>query len=254
MITQPNANELIQTQGEERRERLTHLAALLPLVTAGFYLFGISYHQGYLSELGIEETLFPLTIDRTLFEGFIAAFTMGMPGLLFALLAAETIFVVSEMLVLFSSLRFVQEKVSAIRRVFNVSKKDDAPKERLHSFSDFSLRMLVILAMVSITLGGVMLLAYLSDKSGRKVADRFKEKYSQNAYSPKTINFNSGGNPVVGILIECNASYCAYWSNGKAITIAMSQCRKLLASNLKANNNQRVQAHNTFESTVPRVT
>lgn len=65
---------------------------VLPIRTAGLYLLGLTYHHGFLAKFGIEETLLPLSVDRTLFQGFVAFTTLSAKPFLYSLVAAVALF------------------------------------------------------------------------------------------------------------------------------------------------------------------
>jgi len=70
-------------------------SVIITLVTATLYTLGLTFYQGYLFELGVEETLFPLTVDRTLFQGFVSITTMGAKALAYLYLTALSVTIVA---------------------------------------------------------------------------------------------------------------------------------------------------------------
>lgn len=87
---------------------LQTVLTVLPIVTAGLYLLGLTYHQGFLEGFNIEESLFPLSLDRTLFQGFVAFMTLSAKPLYYSLIAGAAIFLTGFMAAVISSNRRVR--------------------------------------------------------------------------------------------------------------------------------------------------
>jgi hypothetical protein len=57
------------------------IVTVLPVLSAGLYLLGLSYHQGYLSAFGIDDSLYPLPTDLALFSGLFALIGVSFPAM-----------------------------------------------------------------------------------------------------------------------------------------------------------------------------
>ena len=55
------------------RNEIKNLSLILALLTSSLYVYGLTFHQGFLRFWGIEETMFALSLERTLFQGFVAS-------------------------------------------------------------------------------------------------------------------------------------------------------------------------------------
>ena len=62
----------------------------LALLTASLFAFGFTFHQGYLEYWRLEESMFQLSFERTLFQGALARLVLIL-GLVLALLVAVVI-------------------------------------------------------------------------------------------------------------------------------------------------------------------
>lgn len=71
--------------------RLQTILTVVPVLSAGLYLMGTSYHQGYLGAFGLDDSQFPLGTDRSLFSGFLAFVTFGLVPMLYAVFAIFTL-------------------------------------------------------------------------------------------------------------------------------------------------------------------
>lgn len=74
---------------------LKHASVIITLVTATLYMLGLVFYQAYLFELNIEETQFPLTVDRILFLGFASATSMGVKAIGYLYLTALGVLIVA---------------------------------------------------------------------------------------------------------------------------------------------------------------
>lgn len=52
---------------------IKNVPLMLAIVTASLFVFGLTFHQGYLKYWGLEETVFGTSFERTLYHGFLAA-------------------------------------------------------------------------------------------------------------------------------------------------------------------------------------
>jgi len=67
--------------------RLQTILTVLPVLSAGLYLMGATYHQGYLDVFGLDDSLFPLATDKALLSGFLALVTFGLVPMLYSIFA-----------------------------------------------------------------------------------------------------------------------------------------------------------------------
>lgn len=68
---------------------LKHASVIISFITAALYTLGFTYHQGYLHDFGITDSMFTLSIDQTVFKGFLSLSTMGATAIVWFFLAAE---------------------------------------------------------------------------------------------------------------------------------------------------------------------
>lgn len=70
---------------------LKHASVVISFTLAVLYALGLTLHQGFLSELGIEETQFTQTPDRVFFQGFVAYARFSAEAFKFQFAAALTL-------------------------------------------------------------------------------------------------------------------------------------------------------------------
>lgn len=91
--------------------RLQTAITVIPVITAVLYLLGTAYYQGYLAGFGLEDSLFPLATDRSLFSGFVAFVSFG---------AVPTVYAVSAIfifcfVILFAAILSSTERVKRLQ-------------------------------------------------------------------------------------------------------------------------------------------
>ena len=183
---------------------LKHASVLISLSLALLYSLGLTFHQGFLKRLGIEETQFPLTLDRTFFQGFVSVLDIG-SSLGYLILAAEGVVIVALVGL------FINEKISK----FNWSKlfpskacKNDITKD--NSFLVFSINVFMRIGLVFILYMGMLVVLIISEKSGNKYAEKLLEKIELNEVSPTEIHMKNGSKPITGYSVVCSNNQCVY--------------------------------------------
>lgn len=86
------------------------IIAIVPMFTAGLYLLGLTYHEGFLSVYGVEPSLFPLASDVALLQGFFALIPIGLQPFIDAVAAIFLVFVMGFLATMLSSSAHVQAK------------------------------------------------------------------------------------------------------------------------------------------------
>lgn len=73
---------------------LKHASVYLTLIAAILYTLGLNYYQGFLSVFGLEESMFPLTFDQTIFTGYLSMVQLRGKPILWLLIASEVALIV----------------------------------------------------------------------------------------------------------------------------------------------------------------
>ena len=201
----------------EDRPMLQTALTVLPIVTAGLYLLGLTYHQGFLEGFGIEETLFPLSVDRTLFQGFVASMMLGAKPFFYSLVAASAIFLTAVLGALISSSQRVRALVRSIsawlRRVIRRQPVSDTGSQWVDKAG---VVCVYIIAGFMIYLA-LLLVALVSTKGGKEQAQLFIAKAAQSKEGYVTLYISENSAPVIGKPIMCGASHCAFWLGKEAV-------------------------------------
>ncbi|WP_084615971.1 hypothetical protein [Solimonas flava] len=211
-----------------QENRLSHLLSLLPLVTAGSYFFGLVYYQAYMGQLGIEESLIQLSFHRTLFQGCVALIGVGLPGLLYALIAAELIYFGSELVLLLASRERVAKLLARIRAKLKIeSKKVVDPANATSDFSKLSFRMFLITGAIFSIVVLLLLIGLTADKSGRAAAEKFIQRAEDGKVAFKEVWVKGDEKPVIGIPMGCGEAFCAFRMAHASILIAQGDIARI---------------------------
>lgn len=192
---------------------LKHASVFISLILAGLYALGLTFHQGFLRELGLQETQFALSVDRTFFEGFMAAAQMGVKGILYLIGSAAGVLIIAELGVL--ALDWIN-KTDLKQKLFKKPNKTSTSQEQ-NSFADFSLKAFSYILVALILCSFLLLVLILSDKSGMEWALKFKENAMSDKYKVNSIKLYKDKESMKGYLIICNNLQCAYLVNGSTI-------------------------------------
>lgn len=194
---------------------LKHASVFISLILAGLYALGITLHQGFLSNLGLEETQFPLSVDRTFFQGFMAATQMGAKGFLYLIGSAGAVLISAEIGVFVSSWINNTDIQKRLNEIFG----NNSTSQEVNSFTEFSLKALSY-SILAFVMYALMLFALsFSYKSGVELSNKFKKNALKNEYIEKTIKFHKDPNVIKGYSIICNDKQCAYLVNGNALVL-----------------------------------
>lgn len=194
------------------------LLTVLPVLTAGLYLLGLTYHQGYLAEFGIDDSLFPLASDKALFTGFFSLVIVAFPAGVYAL-AAIVAFVV---LVILAAILSSTERVQSI-----VNRIKDWRNRRQHSKIPELTENLIDRGTVAYTyVGGIVIgllllvaIAAFSTKSGHEQATKEKAAFAAKQ-APLTKLFTPQfQQPQEGKLVICGSTYCALWNGSSTFVV-----------------------------------
>ena len=196
---------------------LQTVLTVLPIVTAGLYLLGLTYHQGFLEGFGIEETLFPLSVDRTLFQGFVAFLMLGAKPFAYSLIAAMAIFFTAILAAVISSNQRIRNWGHSLAIKLRPPSTAKPLSEDASKWVDKSGTLAIYLIVAFLIYLGLLVVALAATKSGKEQASRFIESFSKNNEGIVTLHFPNGATPVTGKPIFCGSSHCAYWLGTEAV-------------------------------------
>ena len=183
---------------------------LISLISASLYLLGISFYQGYAKVLNFSDTQFPLTVDKTLFQGFISVANLWSKTTLWLIIIAESILVLSLLL------KYISKRIKtySLNRESLLKTQNNYEKD---SFVNFSLIMLHYSLMILIIFFSLMFILKSSENAGTATGKNFLKISIDGRIKPIEIIFKDGKVYKGCIPIVCNQHECN-WSQGHFLT------------------------------------
>jgi hypothetical protein len=197
----------------------------ITIITAALYALGLTFYQGYLGELGIEESLFPMAVDRTLFHGLIATTKMSFKAILWFLLAAEGVVLVAA--------------ISSF--IFKIARKLISPKIQLtpaasvatlgvednDNFLTFSYKVFAIAVATLLVYVGVLLILMAAGRAGKETAISFKENIESENGRRVSIIFKDDRPPMQASPVICNQYQCSYYGEVGSFIVNLSEIKAI---------------------------
>lgn len=196
----------------------TALAAL-PVVSAGLYLLGLSYHLGYLDRFGVESSLFPLATDLTLFLGFLAYTSFGLGPMVYAIAAALILLMAVLIAVILSSSARVKRLLGWFAAKRDASRSTQAPTERMTTLVDTSYSAYLYTTGAFLVVMMLVLVVLLSAQSGREQAEREVEAFKNGKGNWVMLHTPHLPAPVPARMIMCSETHCAFWLGNESLTL-----------------------------------
>lgn len=211
--------------------RLQTILTVLPVLSAGLYLMGATYHQGYLGAFGLDDSQFPLATDKSLLSGFLALVTFGLVPMLYTLLAVFALaFTVMIAAVLSSHPRVKHWQAIVIAKLASWRAKN-APSETMNDLVDKSAIIYGYAVGVFLVVFSLIVVAVLSGKSGKEQAIKeigsFKEEVGAYAilYSPLLPI------PARAKQVICGSQHCAFWLGSETLVLRHESVERVVMHN-----------------------
>ena len=211
--------------------RLKTILTVLPVLSAGLYLMGATYHQGYLDVFGLDDSLFPLATDKALLSGFLALVTFGLVPMLYSIFAGISLAFTVLVAAVLSSYPKVRHWQSVILAKLPKWRAKSQPFEAMNDLVDKSATIYGYSVGVFLLVFSLVAAAVLSGQSGREQATKeirsFKEEVGSFAilYSPLLPT------PTRTKQIVCGQSHCAFWLGGESLVLRHESIERLVMHN-----------------------
>lgn len=210
----------------------------IPVATASLYLLGVCFYQGFTRTLGLEESQFPLTVDRTLFDGFFALLHLSAPQIGYFVLAAEIIaFVALAVVILSTSVRVRRFSETLFTRRSNTKRQAESPEppQKIAEFAEFAVQMFLFAVVVVLVIFGILISGIFADKSGQAIANNFLKKVEDGKQPSVDVFIVGQDKPIKAHTILCGSTHCAFIVDKKTITYRHEQIKKTIAYNISVN-------------------
>lgn len=194
---------------------LKHASVIISLLLAGLYALGLTFQQGYLRELGIEETQFTLSIDRIFFQGFASAVDMGSKGLGYLFLSAAGIVLVAELGVFIGDWINRTDVYLKIKSAF----MDNNSQVSESAFGKLSVKLFAYISLAVFLYALLLAALLMSDRSGVEYAKSFIQRASKGILHKQSIMLKNEEKPIEGFSIICSTLQCAYYVEGRTMVL-----------------------------------
>ena len=213
---------------------LNNASVIISLVLASFYGLGLIYHLRFLKSFGIEETQFPLSIDRIFYQGFFAFAELTAPNIGFVVLCAAGVVLTSYIAIVVVGLathfNLLKSIITRLQSLRNGKAKPINLNPKLISFTEFSSKaFFYICAGVSLYLG-VILMLIAAEHAGDANAKRYKEKIKNGEIAVDTLIVETTTGKLEeykGYSIVCNNQQCAYFDGLESSVFSHSTVKSL---------------------------
>lgn len=223
------ASHALMQNSDMNEPRIKTFLTVVPVLSAGLYLFGATYLQGYLDAFGIDDSMFPASIDRLLFSGFVALVTFGMLPLVYAFMALLTLVAAVLLAVFLSSSPLIQKWQAClsphIRRMRYNRESTPAANAMLDKSAAIYVHGLGIFGIALL----LFLLTVLSFRTGTKQAEQEMEKFSKKEGNYVQLLTDMTPTPIKAKQVICGATYCAFWSGYETLLVRHEQVRQISA-------------------------
>lgn len=206
----------------------------LPLVTAlaiAFYFFGSVSHQSYLFSLGIENTLFPLTLDRTWYEGFACIMTLLSATVGYIFLASLVLVDIAFFAVLLSSIGLISDWVKRVSSKFVHKPRITSPSENTMALM---INAIKVAGFCGFLIGSTLLIVVIAisaEWAGKERASDFIDKTAKSTKGFVTVCFAENKKPINGKPIICSTAHCAYWTKQETIIVRHEDVKRIITQN-----------------------
>jgi len=212
--------------------RLQTILTVLPVLSAGLYLMGATYHQGYLDVFGLDDSLFPLATDKALLSGFLALVTFGLVPMLYSIFAGLALAFTVLVAAVLSSHPRVRHWQSVILAKLPKWRAKSQPSEGMNHLVDKSATIYGYSAGVFLVVFSLLVVAVLSGQSGREQATKEIRSFKEEAGNYAILHSPLLPAPTRAKQIICGQSHCAFWLGVESLVLRHESVERLMMRNL----------------------
>lgn len=208
---------------------------ILPILSGLLYFIGNEYHQSRLNGFGVEASLFTLSIDQAIYNGFTASFFLIGKPILYGFLVAFTLFTLYLLIALLytslSEIRNAMDFISMIRKAkLEQYRKKNPPLETVVKATDRASLVFYYAMTVTSLYISVLIYALFSSDLGMKQAEENKENWKLGkTISALVVPAAAGSTPFKALQVQCNDKHCAFWNGQSSEVFRLDQIAKITA-------------------------
>lgn len=211
--------------------RLQTILTVLPVLSAGLYLMGATYHQGYLDAFGIDDSLFPLASDKALLSGFFALITFGLVPMLYTIFAGLALAFTVMVAAVLSSHPGVKHWQSIVFSKLSKLQVKNAPSNAINDLADKSATVYGYSIGFFLVVISLLVVAVLSAKSGKEQAVKEIRSFGGQAGNYATLYSPLLSAPTRTRQIICGQSHCAFWLGSESLVLRHESIERIVMHN-----------------------
>jgi hypothetical protein len=211
--------------------RLKTALTVLPVLSAGLYLMGATYHQGYLDAFGLDDSQFPLATDKSLLSGFLALVTFGLTPMLYSIFAILALCFTVLVAAVLSSHPRVKHWQSVVFAKLSTWRVKNAPSEAMNNLVDKSATFYGYSVGIFLLVFLLLVVAVLSGKSGREQATKEMRSFKDGQGNFSILYSPQLPEPTRTRLIICSQSHCAFWLGKESLVLRNENIERVLMHN-----------------------
>lgn len=216
---------------ESTESPLKTAIAVLPVLSAGLYLLGTMHHEGYLSAFGLEQSMFPLAIDRLLLLGFIELLGVCVAPNVYAVVAMLVLIAAVLLAGILSSVPQVQHWQAVIAQRRRKFLSNRAPSSKVDALLDKSSNLYIYVTGSLLVVVLLLVVALVSARSGKEQAEHEIADFSAGKSSYLELSAEQVSSPKRAKQIICGATYCAFWLGTEAMVLRTEQIKQIVTHN-----------------------
>jgi len=191
-----------------------HASILVSIVLACFYVIGLVSYRSFLGEFGLNDTQFPLTVDRVFFHGFLSLSFMTLKSAIYLALAAACVMLIAGLVSLVFS---IAEKKKIDLNFLRLLKNNNADKRG--SLYRFSKNIFLYFSIALVAYSLMLFSITITSAAGVDLADSFIANTAKDDYKKQAIKLKGNDETLGGYVIVCSLSQCAYYVGDGSLVV-----------------------------------
>lgn len=216
---------------------LNHASIAISLILAALYALGLNFHLSFLKNLGIEETQFPLTIDRVFYQGFFVFADLTAPKIGFIIICASGVAITAYIAILFVEVakksNFMKPIIIWLQSKFKKGRSQTELHPALEGFSLFSTKVFWYICIGTLLYISILITLMAAEHAGKSHAEKYKEKILAGSLAVDYLLVEESKGKVIeykGYSIICNSSQCAYYDGNNSSVFNHNTVRSLTST------------------------
>ncbi|UCU99263.1 hypothetical protein [Acidovorax radicis] len=200
----------------ERDPKLQLLLTVLPVLSAALYLVGTMYQESYLLAFGVDNSMFPLPLDRVWLYGFTSLLSFGLAPMLMGVMIVLLIVMAVIIAAALSSFPKVQRGQAVFARCARkrLASIQNKPAPAMVALVDKGGVLYFYVAGFFFIVVALVSAVLLSSQAGAKAAERDKARWAEGAQ--RTAVASAKGEPsFTAFQVTCGAIHCAFWTGSE---------------------------------------